>query len=192
VRAHELARDGIALSLAQRCVLDDPALAVLGCVRLGMSTFALAKAILERDELLGDDLQKVATEASQWSEQLRASVPLLGAPRSVIQALFPMLTESPTHFPMVTLGKAELYFVFDAAGACVGVYAVGQREHRQLDEAPWAAEQILAQVFGKPTALVSPKKQAGDSSAWKREGVRIVARWRAGQVVELRIGEVDV
>lgn len=185
-------REQITSTLAQRCELGDPVLGQLGCVRVSMRVHELARQLLAHDELLGDDLQKTATDAVGWSEQLRATVPVLGANRDLLLALFPTLSDSPTHYPMVTLGEAQLYFVLDVAGVVSGVYVVGQPKHRQLDVSPWTAEQILAQVFGKPTPLVAPKKQAVDATKWKHAGVPIVARWRAGVVVELRVGDADV
>ena len=88
-----------------------------------------------------------------------------------------------------SLEGAELFFDLDAKGKCQGVYAVGPAGHRELDAPFWSAERILAQAFGRPVKLRPTKSMDDTSSTWKESKTKIVARWRGGVPVELRIGD---
>jgi hypothetical protein len=66
---------------------------------------------------------------------------------------------------------------------------VGPAGHRALDGAEWPAARILAQAFGEAVALL-PSEDASELSTTAKVGkTAIVARWRGGVPIELRIGD---
>lgn len=140
-------------------------------------------------QLDDEDLTKAASAAIAWAADQRAAAAILGADRNTLQALFPAVHESSSNVLAVSLEGAELFFNIDAKGICKGVYVVGPAGHRELDAPEWSAQRILAQTFGHSVAEPPKPSGAEVSSTWKEGQTKVVARWRGGVPVELRIGE---
>lgn len=140
-------------------------------------------------QLNDEQLTKAANATVEWAADQRAAVPLLGADRDTLQALFPDARDSSANIIAVSLEGAELFFNVDAKGVCKGVYAVGPSGHRQLDAPHWSAKRILAQALGDAMAELPKPDGTKVTSSWKADRTKIVARWSGGVPVELRIGD---
>jgi hypothetical protein len=134
-------------------------------------------------------LSAAATAAKSWAAQERAAIAVLGSDLETLLALFPGLKQSSPELASVSLDGAELFFTIDAGGKCRGIYAVGPKGHRELDGASWSAQRIVSQAFGRPVPIPA-SADAKEVSRTRKEGkTKIVARWRGGEPIELRIGD---
>jgi hypothetical protein len=88
--------------------------------------------------------------------------------------------------PMFSAGGVAVYAAVDRSGRCTGLFAIGSPPDRRLTSETWPAQRVLSQALGRPAAI---KTSSGPTSQWYDGGVPIVARWRDGELVELRIGD---
>jgi hypothetical protein len=135
-----------------------------------------------------NELAAKALSAKARASEERAIAAVLGSDGAVIRELFPPLHLVSAGVASVSLEGTEMFFSFDAAGKCSGIYAVGPSGNRGLHSEAWSADRILSQAFGRPMTVRKPLKAGATISTWKEAATRIVARWRNGELVELRIG----
>jgi hypothetical protein len=184
IAAVEQVRARIADALTIRDVISAPDAARLH--ELGV-VVALADQTIEHVKDDSDLAAKALSAKSRASEE-RAIAAVLGSDSTVIHELFPPLHLVGAGVASVSLEGTEVFFSFDAAGKCSGIYAVGPSGHRGLHSEAWPADRILSQAFGRPVTVRKPLEAGGTISTWKEAATKIVARWRNGELVELRIG----
>ncbi|MDC0721503.1 hypothetical protein [Nannocystis bainbridge] len=144
-------------------------------------------AVLKDDE----ELQALAKEAKTWVNDEHAKVAAIGADEATLRALFPPLHSRSKKLSVALLEGSEVFFSFDAAGNCDGIYAVGPVGRRALHSPSWPADRILSQAVGHPATVKHPEKTGASSVTWKEGGVKVVARWRDEHLMELRIGDAS-
>lgn len=179
------ARAALLASLAAR---NNAPEAVLERLKRSRTLVALANAT--KSGAANDaELASAATSAVTWGEGERKKVALIGAERAVVAELLGVpLVEGPNSTSAAVVEGNTLALVFDQQKRCRGVYAVGSRgAARQLTGSRWTADRILSQALGKSVSVKTPV--GGASSLRWYDGSPIVARWRSGMLVELRIGE---
>ncbi|HET9622414.1 MAG TPA: hypothetical protein VFP84_13670, partial [Kofleriaceae bacterium] len=124
--------------------------------------------------------------ARELAATQRAAVPLLGHDVAVAEALLGAATRRADGIAEIDLdARTRVFLVFDRAGACTGVYAVGRDGLRSIEA---AAAAVLSQAVGKPSPITKPAS-ADDSARWYAAGWPVVARRASGDVVELRVGD---
>lgn len=138
-----------------------------------------------------EDLQALAVEARTWVADEHAKVAAIGADQATIQALFPPLHRRDERLLVALLEGTEVFFSFDAKGKCVALYAVGPAGRRALHSRAWPADKILSQAVGRPVQVKRPEAAGASSVTWKESGIKVVARWHSGELMELRIGEAS-
>jgi hypothetical protein len=118
-----------------------------------------------------------------------AAEPRRGADLAIVEELLGPQGTSQTSAPKIDLDGATAYVAMDATKRCSGVYVVGTAAAgRALDSKAWPAERLLSQAVGKAAKLQQPKEPA-TTAQWYEGGYPVTARWRAGALVELRIGD---
>jgi hypothetical protein len=127
-----------------------------------------------------------ATAATTFAQVERKKVPLLGMDLAVAKELLGPVTPTENGVPMFSAGGNAVYAASDRSGKCTGLFAVGSPPDRRFASDTWPAQRILSQALGRPVDLKAP---SGPTSQWWEGGVPIVARWRDGDLVELRIGD---
>ncbi|MCW5801087.1 MAG: hypothetical protein KIT31_01645 [Deltaproteobacteria bacterium] len=126
--------------------------------------------------------------ATAWAAAERARVPVLGATFEVAAELLPSLQRIDPALSRARIdGEIDIYLSFDGS-ACRGIYAVGANDHRRLASKEWTLEKLISQAIGRQ-ALKAPV--AGDVRRWWDAGFPIVARYRSGDLVEVRIGDAS-
>lgn len=135
------------------------------------------------------DIANLATAAVARSAE-RGKTALVGASRDVVAELLDGATEIDATTMRATIAMADVYANLDAKGTCRGIYLVGHdKDHRALDFA--AAEKLLSQAVGHPAAIRNPSGGTAPASKWNEGGVRVLARWQAGALIELRVGNAE-
>jgi hypothetical protein len=151
---------------------------------------ALASNAAVATELAPSDseLQERAKKALAFADVERAKVPLLKADMPVVEALLGPLKLNAQNVPMIELDGVTAYFNVDQSGKCAGVYAVGSFGTSHVyKSSSWPPTRLLSQALGHTSTLRLPSAGAA-TIAW-RDGVPILLRYRAGDLVEMRIGE---
>jgi hypothetical protein len=134
-------------------------------------------------------LQELARTALTYAETERRAVPLLGQPLSIAEQLLGASRHSPTGAATFELDGVTAYLALNAAGNCIGVYAIGHAvTSRAFTSKTWPADRVLAQAIGKPSSIAAPRAREA-VSRWFAGGTPVVARWEFGALVELRIGD---
>ncbi|MGN6108235.1 MAG: hypothetical protein ACTHU0_24220 [Kofleriaceae bacterium] len=137
------------------------------------------------------DVRTRAGAAIAFVEEERAKVPVLGKDLVVANELLGPSTTNERGVPTFELDGASVLLAMTRSGTCRGVYVVGAPSAgRAFQSSTWSAEHILSQVLGRPATLKAPPSGAAISK-WSVGGVPVVARWRLGRVVELRIGDAQ-
>lgn len=164
-------------------VLGEPGLTRLQRLQ-SMATMAAKVASIAPDNPSLLDKAKAAT-ARATSE--RQKVPLLGSDESIVGELLGSLTSKSNVIRSIALDDTETYVVLDEQGKCRGLYAVGPRGTRVLRSPTWPADRILSQAIGRPVTVKKAATTTG-TARWQEGSVPVVARWKDGDLVELRVG----
>jgi hypothetical protein len=137
------------------------------------------------------ELSEKAKTAGAFAGAERGKVALVNADEPVAAELLGPLTERDPKVATATVSGVSVSLALDAQRKCRGVYLVGPTPgSRLLDaggDAP-ARARLLSQVFGHSTS-VRPPAPGGTTSRWTEGATPVVARWKDGQLVELRIGD---
>ncbi len=137
------------------------------------------------------DLQARAHDAIAFADAERTKVPLLTNDLAVAEELLGAAASVRTDGSVssIALDEGTVYLSVDRAGRCTGIYAVGeQAAKRELKSKAWPAARLLSQAVGR-ASVVQPPSPGASTSRWYAGGTPIVARWQAGVLVELRIGD---
>lgn len=136
------------------------------------------------------ELSALATSARTWADEEREKVAFLRADAATLAVLFPDLHRSHDGVASATFEDAEVYFRLGADGTCTGIYAVGPVvKRRGIPSA--TGDHLLSRTLGRPTVVPPQTKPDAPTSTAKVGGVKVVARWRDDQLVELRIGDAE-
>jgi hypothetical protein len=164
----------------------EPPLAKLQRLRALAETASDTLAIAGPDRELAD----AATQASRLALEARAKTPLIGASEPIVAELVAPFAKQSDKISVALMDGVAMYAVFDKQRLCRGLYAVGPvGGSRALTSSIWSPERILFQAFGRAVALKRPTSSTATVSRWAESGVPVVARWRSGLLVELRIGD---
>jgi hypothetical protein len=153
---------------------------------------ALGSLASEALSAAGGDGEVVAkaVAAQNFASTERFKVPLLGNDDAVATELLGKLTaKSPNIAKIDFEGGTELYLVLDAQHKCRGVYAVGTKGARTLPfSGNWSVNQLLTQAVGQSSLVKRPTTTEG-TVRWAQGGAAVVARWKGGDLVEVRVGD---
>ncbi len=129
-----------------------------------------------------------AKAASEWASSERARVALLNADEPVASELLQAsFTEREAKIATATVDGIAVSLSLDIQKKCRGIYMVGATPGaRQLD-ANAEATHLLSQAVGHP-AVVKPVSN-GVTSRWSEGAIPVLARWKDGSLVELRVGD---
>lgn len=142
-------------------------------------------------QVSGDpELSALATSTRGWADQEREKIPFLRADGATLAALFPDLRLVREGVSTVTIEDAEVYFHLSADGVCTGVYVVGPASKRRVFHRA-TGERLISRTLGLAAAVPLPTKADVTSTTAKVANAKIVARWREGLLIELRIGDAS-
>jgi hypothetical protein len=134
------------------------------------------------------NVREKASGASDWAKAERTKVSLLGNDGTTAEELLGSLADQPPRVAAASLGTLTVYLSFDARGVCRGVYVVGKDAgSRTLDPGNQALREVLSQAVGRPASVRGTTSTNTTVSSWTEGSAKIVARWRQGAVVELRV-----
>jgi hypothetical protein len=133
-------------------------------------------------------LVEKAKMAIAYARQQRSKVPVLGSDEGVAAELLGPLTTKNAKVSSMNLDGIETYVVFDAQRKCRGLYLVGKEGARAIRSAAWSADRLLSQAVGAAVSLKKPALATITSRSWE-VSAPVVARWKSGNLVELRIGD---
>lgn len=135
------------------------------------------------------DLQARARKAIEVADAGRAAVPLLGNELAVAEELLGPSNKGATGAPAIALDGVTVFLALDPRGQCAGIYAVGDKAaQRVLKSSTWPVARLVSQATGRAATLPPPDGLQTTTRGYAG-GVPVVARWRAGEPVELRIGD---
>jgi hypothetical protein len=135
------------------------------------------------------ELRNQASAAQDWAETERGKVPILGSDESIASELLGAFEQQTPKVGSISLGTLRVYLSFDARKICRGIYVVGSNASaRALSVSDEALRRVLAQALGRSTTIREATSTT-TSSSWNDHGVQIVARWRSGDLMELRLGD---
>jgi hypothetical protein len=129
-----------------------------------------------------------AKTASEWARGERAKVALMNADEAVASELLGSLNERDSKTATATVDGVGVFLSLDSQKKCRGVYMVGPAPGtRQLDANGEATSRLLSQAVGHRAAV----KPAGNAatSRWTEGATPVVARWKDGKLMELRVGD---
>jgi chitodextrinase len=136
---------------------------------------------------LDADLTTIATTTRDWANGERAKVPMLWSDAPVVSEL---VAEGAAPSDAIELKGATVIPAFAGNHKCAGVYAIGNADaSRSYNSMSWPPERLLSQAVGKPATIHKPANNDVTTTNWYESGFPVVARWRNGQLVELRIGD---
>jgi hypothetical protein len=134
-------------------------------------------------------LQAHAHDAIAFAGTERARVPLLTNTVAIAEELLEASAKTEGQVASIALDEGTVYLAIDRSGKCSGVYAIGAKDAaRALKSKTWPPERLLSQAVGRPSVLQAASS-GGTTSRWYAGGAAVTARWLAGVVVELRIGD---
>ncbi|MBK8219350.1 MAG: hypothetical protein IPK71_36965 [Myxococcales bacterium] len=161
----------VAATAAQRRAPSAPREARVAAVRGELLAFLNAKAVageatapkVERLERMANaagaaltvpsvdaELKTVATETMVKAAAERAQTPLIGSDVAAIESLLSVKLPEGGAFSSAPLDGMSVYFVFDAAKRCKGIYAVGAKpKHRAMVGTTWTPDRLLSQAVGR-------------------------------------------
>jgi len=126
--------------------------------------------------------------AVEWARGERAKVALMNADEAVASELLGPLNEQDSKTATATVDGVGVFLSLDSQKKCRGVYMVGPTPGtRQLDANGEAATRLLSQAVGHP-ATVKPAGNAA-TSRWTEGATPVLARWKDGKLMELRVGD---
>jgi hypothetical protein len=141
---------------------------------------------------LDDALATAAKTTSAWTTAERAKVPLLWSDPSVVDELLAERAGPATSADSVRLEGATVFPAFASNHKCSGLYVIGSADSlRSYSSTSWPPERLLSQAVGKPATIHKPANDNVTTTNWYESGFLVVARWRAGSLVELRIGDAN-
>lgn len=132
-----------------------------------------------------------AREAATRAVTERSRVALIGADQPVLEQVLGAPLAMKGVIGSVLLDGMRVFVVLDAAKRCRGLYLVGEKAGaRQLAGTKWTPDLVMAQAVGHDAAVKSATSATGvATSRWFEAPVSVVARWKDGKLVELRIGD---
>jgi hypothetical protein len=135
------------------------------------------------------DLTARANTGIQWADAERLKVPLLRNALPVATEILGTTSTSGKNLAIAHLDGTDAYLTLDDSGRCTGIYAVGSGSARVQQSQRWPAQRILSQAVGKPATIHDPTPASTSVSRWYEAGFPVIARWREGALIELRIGD---
>lgn len=142
---------------------------------------------------LGGKHQELAARAEQARERSREerrTTAILGSALPVAEELMQVSATSDSRATWLPLDTVNLYLALDAQKAIRGVYIVGSSPSARVIHGSPSADELLSQSLGRAVAVKQPTGDASRVQSYEA-GVRVVTRWKLGQLVELRIGSAD-
>jgi hypothetical protein len=136
------------------------------------------------------ELVRAAARAQAEIAARLAKVPLIGAEVSVVEELLGATAQRTSKTPYLVLSQGlTVYLSLDSRQRCIGVYVVGStKDARAIRGRPWTADALVSQATGRAATVSSPTFEAQTVSRSTLAGIPVVARWNAGEIWELRIG----
>jgi hypothetical protein len=138
--------------------------------------------------------------AQKWAQKAREAVPLLGSEKAVIEELLGAIDMTDGR-PHASMEGVAVYLVMDGKReVCSGVYVVGESKdvRQQGLKIDYLPSLLLSRSVGHPAQVVAPAKPLATSreapvtiTTWTDGNVPVVARWREGVFVELRVGDAS-
>ncbi|MBK8217586.1 MAG: hypothetical protein IPK71_27990 [Myxococcales bacterium] len=139
------------------------------------------------------ELKTVATETMVKAAAERAKTPLIGSDVAAIESLLSVKLPEGGAFSSAPLDGMSVYFVFDAAKRCKGIYAVGAKpKHRAMVGTTWTPDRLLSQAVGRDVKVKAATPAGAVTARWFEAPVPVVARWNGGALVEIRVGDVGL
>ena len=136
------------------------------------------------------ELAQRATAARDWAHRERAKVPLVGSSLAIVEELLGQAAQTAGKIASVSLGQTVAYLSLGEDKTCRGVYATGATAFsRAFDSGTWSADHLLSQAVGQTTKVKAPTPEGAVTSRWYEVSTQVVARFNAGKLVELRIGD---
>jgi hypothetical protein len=180
------AREGLFTSLVFPEPAGETTLARLQRLRRLIVDAASITQVASNDGALTDK----AKTSQAWAQNERDKVALVNSSEAVVAELLGPLTERDAAVATTTVGGISTFLSFDAQRICRGVYVVGAAGNgtRSLDATGEGTARLLSQAVGH-AASVRRAVGAGTTSRWMEGWIPVVARWRNGALVELRIGD---
>lgn len=181
------AKEALKKKLVFELVPDEPLPELLRRARRFKSLAGQASTVTAN----APDVHALVTQELAIVQSELIKVPLIGATEDVVtQILGDLTVQSPT----VSYRAVEdilVFAVFDARRKCRGLYAVGaQKNARTIEDEGWSPEAFLAQSIGRAGAtLKRPTSITKNITKWQEGRVGVVARWRDGTLLELRVGD---
>ncbi len=179
-------RVSLVTALAVREVKGEPPLVRLRRLR------ALGALAAKTHEASGDDaeLSSAAKDAAGWAQAERGKVPLLGNETDIAAELLGADATTSGKTPAIATDGVSIYLSLDAQKKCRGIYAVGAtKDARAIHGATWTGDQLLSQAVGHQSSIKAPLSDSDSATKMNEGGTAVVARWKAGQLIELRIGD---
>ncbi len=180
-------RSALALALTTADVPGESTLARLRRLRLLEATAQSVAAVSSTDD---GELTERAKSAAKFAVQERERVPFLGSDRATLEDLVGQLDEK-LH---ASIEGVAVYVSMDRAGRCTGVYVVGETAAARKEglKSEYLPALIVTRALGRPATLRRPANGDATTTRWTDGAVPIVARWRQGALVEIRIGAAFV
>ncbi|MBX3220108.1 MAG: hypothetical protein KF795_06275 [Labilithrix sp.] len=136
------------------------------------------------------ELATAAKSTADWAAAERARVPLLGASQAVVEELLEAPARASGKTTYMTVDGTQVYLVLDATKTCRGLYLVGaSATARAIRGETWSSDRFLSQAVGRAATVKKPSPGTSSTSRWFEVFAPVVARWRSGELVELRIGD---
>jgi hypothetical protein len=146
-----------------------------------------AKAVAGDDE----EVAEKATAATSLARKERDKVPLMNADEGVVQELLGTITETESRTGVVQVNGVGAYISLDSQKKCRGIYvAATTLTARNQGMNTDTTSALLSQAVGH-SAAVKAATGGGNVSRWWEGGTPVVARWHAGALVEVRIGDAS-
>jgi hypothetical protein len=144
------------------------------------------------------ELKEKARAAAKLAVEERDKVPVLGADKEVAQELLGKLEGTDGSTPHGVVEGLAIYLTMDKSGRCSGVYVVGVDKDARAKGMGGVHRPslLLSKALGHPATVPQPpeaaaKEESGATATTKDGKVPVVARWRSGVLVELRIGDAS-
>jgi hypothetical protein len=151
----------------------------------GEATSKMAVALAEDPEL-----QRKAASASDLAQSERAKTPLLGSEEATAEELLGPLVKQSPRVAFASLGSFLVYLNLDARRTCRGIYVVGQDSaSRSMDVSDDVLRKVLSQAVGRAANIKGVASATTTTTSWTEGTVPILARWKHGMLMELRIGD---
>jgi hypothetical protein len=137
------------------------------------------------------EVQAEAIKARTWAQAERAKVAVLGADRALADELIGPLSDQGAAVAVASRSGVGIYMALDARKNCKGVYLTGAAAGARTLPAGDSTDGLLSQIVGHSAAVRVPGSTSTTTSRWRDGQTPIVARWRDGALVELRVGDAN-